>query len=934
MPSMTPQAFVTKWKQSALKESAGAQSHFNDLCRLLNHHTPAEADPGGEWFTFEAGATKSTGGQGFADVWKKGHFAWEYKGKHKNLDKAYQQLLKYHDALQNPPLLIVSDMETIRIHTKFTNTVKRTYELTLDDLLDPEQRRVLYDAFHDPMALKAPQSTEQVTREAAADFARLADILRGYGEEPEASAHFLIRLLFCLFAEDVALLPENIFTRLINQTQGKSADFQVLLQKLFGNMSVGGYFGADNIRNFDGGLFDDDTALELDSTGLRTLQKVSRLDWSSIEPSIFGTLFERSLNPGKRAQLGAHYTSKEDILLVVEPVLMAPLRRRWEEVQAEVATYAERRDRSDYKATKTRNQNKIQETIEAFQQALADVRVLDPACGSGNFLYVALRELLDLWKQASTLALSQGLSARLPFEHNAPSPEQLYGIETNPYSHELAQVTVWIGYIQWLNENGYGLPSDPVLKQLDNIKEMDAILTYDESGQPVEPAWPEADVVIGNPPFLGGKKMRSELGDAYVDDLFAVYEGRVPHEADLVTYWFEKARALIAEGELERAGLLATQAIRGGANREILERIKETGNIFWAFSDRDWILDGATVHVSMIGFDNGQIDDYKLDGAPVERINPDLTGNVDVTVAEQLPENEELSFMGVTPAGSFYVPGELARKWLEITNNPNGRPNSDVVRPYYNGLDINRRVRDVWIVDFGVDMSLEEASLYEAPFEYVRENVYPTRKNNNRESYRKYWWLLAEARPAMREALEPLDRYIATSMVSKHQFFVWVSKDVLPANLLIVVAREDDYFFGVLHSGIHELWARNKGTQLRDASSGFRYTPTTTFATFPFPWSPGEEPGEEADPQVKAIAEAARGLVKKRQRWLHPGTLPAKALKKRTLTNLYNQNPTWLQHAHTRLDHAVLDAYGWPHNLDNEEILEHLLALNLERAEE
>jgi type II restriction/modification system DNA methylase subunit YeeA len=312
----------------------------------------------------------------------------------------------------------------------------------------------------------------------------------------------------------------------------------------------------------------------------------------------------------------------------------------------------------------------------------------------------------------------------------------------------------------------------------------------------------------------------------------------------------------------------------------------------------------------------------------VKKINPDLTSVIDLSTAQRLTENKNLSFMGVTPAGPFYISGNLARKWLAATGNPNGRPNSDVVRPYYNGTDLTKRLRDIWIVDFGVDMSLEDATLYELPFEHVKAEVYPVRRKNKRVSYRERWWLLAESRSGMRTALRPLKRYIGTSMVAKHRFFCWISPDVLPANLVIVIAREDDYFFGVLHSKVHEKWALRQGTSLEDRP---RYTPTTTFETFPFPWPPGQEPTDA--PQVQAIAQAASELVKKRDLWLNPQGATEKELKKRTLTNLYNARPTWLDLAHRQLDHAVLDAYGWPHNLADEQILERLLALNLERAE-
>ena len=545
---MNPQQFVNKWRGVTLKERAAAQEHFLDLCRLVSHPTPAEDDPTGERFTFEAGVNKQSGKQGWADVWKKGFFAWEYKGKHADLKKAYDQLLQYRESLLNPPLLIVSDIDTILVHTNFTNTIKLVIPITLDSLLTPDGMRNLRAIFYEPTHFKAEQTTEQVTRRAAEEFARLADHLRKQGHPSDQIAHFLIRLLFCLFAEDIELLPKGLFFRLIERGRLRPGSFDQQLHQLFGAMAVGGFFGEHDIRHFNGGLFDNDTVLSLDNDGLEILHRVASLDWSNIEPSIFGTLFERSLDPSKRSQLGAHYTSKEDIQLIVEPVLMAPLRREWEGIKQQGTDLSHRRDSATTPQLRSRYQNELERLINGFTQRLATIRVLDPACGSGNFLYVALRALLDLWKEIAIFAGTLGLSFMLPLPGFSPSPEQLFGIEINEYAYELAQATVWIGYIQWLHENGYGVPSEPILKLLDNIKNMDAILAYDADGKPVEPEWPAADVIIGNPPFLGGKRLRTELGDHYVDSIFLLYDDRVRREADLVCYWLELGRSLITFG--------------------------------------------------------------------------------------------------------------------------------------------------------------------------------------------------------------------------------------------------------------------------------------------------------------------------------------------------------------------------------------------------
>jgi type II restriction/modification system DNA methylase subunit YeeA len=598
---LTPQSFLHKWRNVTLTERASYQQHFLDLCELLDHKKPVEIDPSGHTFCFEKGAIKTTGAQGFADVWYRDHFAWEYKGPHANLDKAYQQLLLYREDLQNPPLLIVSDIQTIQIHTNFTGTIKQIYTLTLDDLADYAKRDLLRAAFFDPYSLRSPLTPDEVTQKAAAHFAELAESLRQSGCSSAETAHFLIRLLFCLFAEDTGLLPPKAFSNLAVNLRAKPARFKEALSQLFSAMATGGLFGSEEILHFDGRLFDDASVLDLTTPAIDILIEVSRLDWANIEPSIFGTLFERSLDPAKRSQLGAHYTAKEDILLIVEPVLMAPLRREWAAIQAQADGLAAQRDAAPAGRKRTDLHEQLTSLLTGFSTRLAAVTVLDAACGSGNFLYIALRQLLDLEKEVVTQAGYLGVGTFIP----SVNPAQLHGIEINETAHQLAQAAIQIGYIQWLRDNGFGHPAPPILKPLDTIQHKDAILAYDDTDRPYEPTWPPADVIIGNPPFLGGNKIRNEMGSSYVDALFNLYEGRVPAFADLVCYWFEKARTQIQNNKTKRAGLLTTQSIRGGANRKVLERIKKSGDIFMAWSDRDWILDGATVHVSMVGFDDG-----------------------------------------------------------------------------------------------------------------------------------------------------------------------------------------------------------------------------------------------------------------------------------------------------------------------------------------
>jgi type II restriction/modification system DNA methylase subunit YeeA len=925
---LTVAEFVTRWKASTLTERAAAQSHFIDLCEILHQPHPAAADQTGDAYAFEKRVSTAQGGKGFADVWKRGCFAWEYKGKHKDLNAAYQQLNTYREDLENPPLLVVCDQDRFEVHTNFTGTRPQIYGFTLFDLLYSRPTpncalaplEVLRALFADPELLHPERAAARITEAAAEKFAKLSDSLKLRGIDPHAAAHFLMRILFCLFADSIGLLPNHFFCEMINEDRSKSRRFSRKLRQLFAAMATeGNNFGPHDIYWFNGGLFKDDEGFELTPDDMGVLRAASELDWSRVAPAIFGTLFERSLDPAKRSQLGAHYTSPDDILLIVNPVVMAPLEARWQAVKAEITALA---TTSKAKNGKLRVQQ--QEILDAWLKELCAVRVLDPACGSGNFLYLALRRMLDLWQEASVFSAELGLPPGLPHQVH---PSQLYGIETNVFAHELASVVVWIGYLQWLHEHAYDWPKEPILQVLNNIQHRDAILAHDAEGNPVEPQWQEADFIISNPPFLGDKRMRGELGDVYVDELRSLYEGRVPGGADLVTYWFERARTEIEAGNTKRAGLLATQGIRGGANRVVLERILETGGIFMAWSDREWILDGANVRISVVGFDDSSQKVCSLDDLLVQKINANLTGEADTTSAQALIENAGICFVGPSPHGSFDIDYEIASKMLAAPINVNGRPNSDVVRPVASSIDIARGSRNVWTVDFGTDMTEEQAAQYEAPFEYVKAKVYPERKNNHRAIYRERWWIYAEARPGMRRAIAPLSRYFATPRVSKHRLFVWQTPNVLCNDGTIVFARSDDYFFGVLHSRLHEVWALHMGTALEDRP---RYTPTSTFETYPFPWPPGKE--KKSSPQVKAIAKAAAELVAKRDAWLNPPDASPEALKERTLTHLYNARPSWLAEAHRKLDEAVFAAYGWPATLTDAELLERLLALNHQRA--
>ena len=961
--------FISKWRKVELKERSAAQEHFLDLCNVFDHPTPATADPTGESFCFEKGAAKHGGGDGFADVWKRAFWGWEYKGKHKDLSDAYDQLLRYREAIENPPLLLVCDLDRFVIHTNFTATVSATYDISLEALAEPRNIEIMRAVFHNPEALRPGRTSAAVTQDAARHFAEIAAAMRDRGLDPAAVAHFLDRIVFCLFAEDTGLLPAMVFTRIVETSAGDPARFGKLLGQLFDTMATGGDFGLEPIRHFNGNLFDDRTVLALTAADVKRITVAAGMDWSAVDPSIFGTLFERGLDPAKRSQLGAHFTSREDIELVVDAVVMVPLRREWAETKAIVECLlttgrkAPGTGKTTGKALSAaalrKARGEADSILQQFLDRLRAVKILDPACGSGNFLYVALLRLKDLEREAAvTFPGQHGLNSYLP----GVSPTQLYGIEINSYAHDLAQMTVWIGWLQWIRANGFGYPDNPVLRPLtDNIRHMDAILAGDG-----EPDWPEVDFIIGNPPFLGDKMMRRELGDAYVDTLRALYAGRIPGQSDLCCYWFEKARAHIAACKCKRAGLLATQGIRGGGNRVVLKRIKDSGDIFWAVSDRDWVLDGANVHVSMVGFGAKRAGEAcVLDGRTVDVINSNLSSQADTASAPTLPANAGISFLGNCKGGPFDITDAEALNLLGSAGNPTGRPNSDVIRPVLNTEDLVKSRVHRWIID-SADLSVAAFAGYEKPFGLVTERVKPGRDQNRDKWLKENWWRPQRMRPEMRNAVALLPRFIITPTTSKHRVFAWLACPTLADHQLIVVARSDDYFFGVLQSRLHEVWALKLGTRLETRP---RYTPTTCFETFPLPTP---TPAQET-----SIADAARELHTLRENWLNPpewvseeilefpgtvggpwdryiapttvadrgafkvGTVRyprlvprdadcAARLKDRTLTKLYNERPAWLAACHAKLDAAVAAAYGWPADLTVGQILEKLLALNIE----
>lgn len=964
-PSLEPHTFVEKWRAVDLAERSVVHSHFHDLCRLLDEPDPVTADPKGEWYTFEKGVSKTTGAKGWADVWKRGHFGWEYKGRGKDLDRAFAQLQQYAPALENPPLLIVCDTERFRIiHTNWTALVPEVHEFRTEDLIDAGVRSKLKWAFTDPERLKPAKSRHALTEEAAATFAGLAKRLRERGHEAEQVAHFVNRLVFCMFAEDVDLLPNRMFQRMLEHCQREPGAFQSHAAMLFGAMQKGGPVGFERVEWFNGGLFDDDRALPLERADLDEVLAAARLDWSAVDPAILGTLFERGLDPDKRSQLGAHYTDRDKIMLILNPVVVEPLTREWQETKSEIEAAVAAEKTAKSKSAATRHHNRARGLQTAFLERLRTFRVPDPACGSGNFLNIALTELKNLEHRVNLDCETLGLGRGFP----TVGPECVLGIELNPYAAELARVSVWIAEIQWMRRNGFDASRNPILKPLDTIECRDALLNADGT----QALWPDTDAIVGNPPFLGGKSMKDTLGEQKTQVIRNAYSGQLAAFSDLVCYWFEKCRVMLRDRRTSRCGLVATKAIAKNANLPVLVRLSEDADIVDAWQNEPWVVDGAAVRVSLVCFAAKGTHNtaLHLNGKQVARINSNLTSGTDTACVATLKENARTAFIGVQKSGPLSVDRNLATVWAQAPSNPNGKKNSDILTPYVSTNDIVGRPTDEFLIDFPTGLSAVEASQFEAPFEYLGNANYDPRRGGNSVEYKSYrtstpsqnsaWWEPHRSRPELRKALQSSDRYLATAETTEHRVFRFLAASSIPDKSLYAFPFAGMVGFGILQSQIHEVWCTYFGNRI-GAGNQRRYNAKFVYFTFPFPYglTPDIPAAHYAEkPRAQAIRAAAARLNELREAWLNPPDLvvrapeivegypdrilpkddeAAKELKKRTLTNLYNARPTWLDHAHRALDEAVADAYGWGDDfragaLTNDVILARLFALNQERA--
>jgi len=913
---MTPEHFIATWENTGLNEEQGAQSWFNDLCDLIDHPKPL-GELNGLTYAFEHRVET-----GKADAYYENHFGWEFKTHEGQLDYAMRQVLGYSMYLKTPPLLVVSAFNVIRIRTNFPGMESVQREIRIADLTEPETLAVVKRIFTDPDWFNTGKSRDDVTKETAALFQAVSNDMAGsgYGADPSRIrelAQYLNQIIFCLYAEDAGLLPNGAFTGLVVNQRREPDRFRRGAQTLFAEMNHGGLFGPQTIEHFNGELFSHVPDVTLNTAALERLAEAATRNWSNIEPSIFGTLFERALGlTEERAPLGAHYTGEADIRRVVQPVVLDDLQREWAAVRAEIDGLQDARNVGARHASPLRGASTAdgaRQRLEDFRRRLASVTVLDPACGSGNFLYVTLKALLDLERQAIDHQTALGAAPGRPLVN----PAQMMGLEVNEYAAQLAKTALWIGYIQWHQANGFAYTNRPILNNIHGIECRDAAIAIDaESGaaDATKAQWPDADYIIGNPPFLGAKDMLTELGGEYTARLRQTYADELDGAVDLCCYWFEQARAQIASGKARRAGLLATQAIRFSSNRRTLERIKESGDIFAAYDDLQWKPEepgSAAVHVSIVCFDDGNETTKTLNGNPATDIDTRLTDAVNLDRAQRLPQNAGICFEGVKKGGPFDLTPQHAALML-ADNNPNGRPNSDVVKRYVIGRDLNGKPQERWLIDFGA-MPESDAKLYAMPYQHCLTHVQPKRATSRRRQYRERWWLHEENRPGAKGVIAPVTRYVGTCQVSKHRLFHFIDADITPDCTIDIFGREDDYFLGILESRFHKVWTAALGTQLESRP---RYIISECFEKFPFP-TPTES-------QREAVAQAARTLDEQRRNVCQPH-----GIYRRSMTALYNENPPWLRTAHAELDAAVADAYGWPPDLADDELLRRLVRLNV-----
>ena len=1035
-------AFIAKWSNISASELATSQSFLLDLCALLDVDVPEHT----ERYMFERPITFKHGdgstSAGRIDLYRQGAFVLESKKQRagegtqrfdEGMLRARSQAEGYARALPadegRPPFVVVVDVgRRIELYSEFSRSGgtytpfpdPRNHRIALEDLRRPEVRERLRRVWVDPLSLDPSREAARVTREIAARLAELAKSLERSGHAPELVAQFLMRCLFTMFSEDVGLLPSDAFRDLLGRHRGQPDVAMRMLAQLWRDMDGGGFSAvlAGDVLRFNGKLFKQPDTLPLDKVQIQLLIEAASAKWEHVEPAIFGTLLERALSPGERHKLGAHYTPRAYVERLVLPTVIEPLRAEWSNTQAAALTLAAE-DKPD---------EAVAELLR-FHHRLCTVRVLDPACGSGNFLYVTLEHLKrlegevlnaldELGHRQTGLALGGERADAMAGE--TVDPHNLLGIELNPRAAAIAEVVLWIGYLQWhFRTRGDVKPSQPVIRDFRNIENRDAVLAYDRveyvtdehgeqvtrwdgvtmkpspvTGEPVpdesarkpveryvnpsKAAWPEADFVVGNPPFIGNKRMRTALGDGYVEALRGAWSD-VPESADFVMYWWHHAAQLTRLNGLQRFGLITTNSIRQALSRRVLESHlsdkKHPLSLVFSIPDHPWVdvADGAAVRIAMtVGNADAAASavlctveseedssDGEVDVTLRHRrgaLNSDLTMGADVAGALKLMANRRLACPGVQLSGQGFVVDEASVDAFSPATR------EALLKRYLTGGDLTKVPRTRFVLDtFGLGEA-ELMSRFPDAYQWLRTRVWPERQENPRPSYREAWWLHAEPRSKFRAALNGLAKFIVTSRTARHRFFEFIDSASLPETKVLIVALDDAMYLGVVSSYVHTKFAEAAGGY-HGVGNDLTYNHSDCFEKFPFPSI------SAAEGSIRTLAERL-DTHRKRQQAAHPDL---------TLTGMYNvleklrsgepltpKERTVHEHGlvsvlrqlHDELDAAVLDAYGWSDLLPllriahgngapadgqtrddakracDDAILERLVALNAERAAE
>ena len=1039
-PAAPEQLFIERWAASGAAERANYQLFLSELCALLGVPAPepSRADDAENAYVFEKNVHfqefDGTTSIGRIDLYKRGAFVLEAKQgsdaqsaddeaaarllpasakKSKRRGTAVRGTQAWDDAMVRargqaeryaralpvaegwPPFLIVVDVgHSIELYSDFSRSGKtyvpfpdpQAFRIGLADLGSEDMRARLRQVWLDPLALDPSRRTAKVTRELAQRLAELAKLLEKAGHPAEDVAGFLMRSLFTMFAEDVELIPTGSFKKLLAELRDEPQHFQPAAEDLWRTMNTGGFSGVlrKQLRRFNGGLFADCEALPLTRPMLELLHEAAGADWADVEPAIFGTLLERALDPVERHKLGAHYTPRAYVERLVLPTVIEPLREDWQAAYAAAVSAAKQGDLS-----------KAQQTVRDFHEQLCKTRVLDPACGSGNFLYVTLEQMKRLEGEVLNALREFGDRQQVLFE---VAPHQFLGLEVNPRAAAIADLVLWIGYLQWhFRTRGHTAPAEPIIKNYHNIECRDAVLAWDrkepvldERGKPVtrwdgrtmkrhpvtgekvpddsarvsveryinprKAEWPAAEYVVGNPPFIGNKRMRDALGDGYVDALRQSYPD-LPDSCDYVMVWWAKAAARVASRDSRRLGLITTNSITQHYSRKVVDSFLDAAlpiSLVFTAPDHPWVDSelGANVRIAMSVAKAGYrecgkslilVSESSASDGTVQIIFDQKLGEIDSSLRVNkgigkvvaLQANKNLCWQGCKLVGEhFQVPPSKALEWIKAEPTM-----SQYLRQYWSGNDVTK-LRDArFVIDFFGTNDLDGAKrAAPALFQHLADYVYPERASNRDKTFREKWWLFGRPRPELRESLKGIRRYIATSEVSKHRIFRWLEwpLDLIDGGVIGIAVSDSDAL-GILSSRVHVVWALASGGRLEDRP---RYQNFACFDPFPFPVC--------TDAQKARIGELGEQLDahRKRQQALHP---------KLTLTNLYNvleklrageeltakERETHeeglvsvLKQIHDDLDAAVFEAYGWPTSLSDEEILQRLVDLNAERAAE